>query len=178
MQRAGSAHPGKLVGYLVRARDAAASGFVDVAGLSLPVSADRQRVGIGGGGVELTVRLGARQRREARAPGAAGAKVIVRLAVVGTDRAGNSAQVGARDPATSLGGSRPRTRSTFPAASSTSSASVALTADPRKRRFSARPREIQEDVGGPGPRARPRRWRRRALRLSALGDVEESVAVH
>ena len=37
-----------------------ASGFVDVAGLSLPVSATAQRVGVGGGGVELIVKLNAR----------------------------------------------------------------------------------------------------------------------
>jgi hypothetical protein len=70
-----------------------ASGFVDVAGLALPVSAARQRVGVGGGGVRLTVRLPARARREAARAWRRGRRVTVRLGVVGTDRAGNSAEV-------------------------------------------------------------------------------------
>jgi Ca2+-binding RTX toxin-like protein len=70
-----------------------ASGFIDVAGLSLPISADRQRVGVGGGGVRLTVKLTARQRREAARAWKRGRRVRARLGVVGTDRAGNSAHV-------------------------------------------------------------------------------------
>jgi hypothetical protein len=70
-----------------------ASGFVDLAGLSLPVTADVQRVGIGGGGVKLTAKLNARQRREATRAWRRKRKVVVRLGVVATDRAGNSARV-------------------------------------------------------------------------------------
>ena len=70
-----------------------ASGFVDVAGLSLPLSADRQRVGIGGGGVELTVKLRRPPAPRGQPAPGGGAKVTVRLGVVGTDRAGNSTRV-------------------------------------------------------------------------------------
>jgi len=77
-----------------------ASGFIDIAGLSLPISADRQRVGVGGGGVRLTVKLSASQRREAGRAWARGRRVRARLGVVGTDRAGNSVQV--RVPAIQL----------------------------------------------------------------------------
>ena len=58
---------------LVGSGTISASGFIDIAGLSLPISADRQRVGVGGGGVRLTVKLGARARREAAARGPAAA---------------------------------------------------------------------------------------------------------
>jgi len=70
-----------------------ASGFVEIRGLALPISAAAQRVGVGGGGVELTARLDARQRREATRAWRRGRKVTLRLAVVGTDRAGNSKRV-------------------------------------------------------------------------------------
>jgi Ca2+-binding RTX toxin-like protein len=70
-----------------------ASGFVEIRGLALPISAAAQRVGVGGGGVELTARLDARQRREATRAWRAGRKVKLSLAVVGTDRAGNSKRV-------------------------------------------------------------------------------------
>ena len=70
-----------------------ASGFVEIAGLSLPISADRRRVGVGGGGVRLTVKLPARARREAARAWRRGRRVTMRLGVVGTDRAGNSARV-------------------------------------------------------------------------------------
>jgi Ca2+-binding RTX toxin-like protein len=78
----------------------AASGFVEVTGLALPISAKAQRVGVGGGGVVLTARLDARQRREAARAWRRGRKVTVRLAVVGIDRAGNSKRV--RAPAIRL----------------------------------------------------------------------------
>ena len=70
-----------------------ASGFVEIAGLSLPLSSNRQRVGVGGGGVELTVRLPSRARREAARAWRRGRRVVVRMGVVGTDRAGNSVRV-------------------------------------------------------------------------------------
>ncbi len=70
-----------------------ASGFIDVAGLSLPLSADRKTVGVGGGGVELTVKLTARARREATRAWRRGRRVRARIGVVGIDRAGNSARV-------------------------------------------------------------------------------------
>jgi hypothetical protein len=70
-----------------------ASGFVNVAGLSLPISSDRQRVGVGGGGVRLTVKLSSRARREATRAWRRKRRVVVRMGVVGIDRAGNSAHV-------------------------------------------------------------------------------------
>lgn len=73
-----------------------ASGFVEVGGLALPISAKAQRVGVGGGGVQLTAKLDARARREATRAWRRGRKVMVRLGVVGTDRAGNSVRVQAR----------------------------------------------------------------------------------
>ncbi len=77
-----------------------ASGFLDVAGLSLPISAQRRPVTVGGGGVQLTVKLSARQLRECRRAWARGRRVVARLGVVATDRAGNSTPV--RAPAVRL----------------------------------------------------------------------------
>jgi len=71
----------------------AASGFLDVAGLSLPLQSDRRRVSVAGGGVELTVRLRGRALRECRRALRRGRRVLVRMRVVGTDAAGNSAAV-------------------------------------------------------------------------------------
>ena len=50
-------------------------------------------VGVGGGGVELTVKLTARARREAARAWRRGRRVRARMGVVGIDRAGNSARV-------------------------------------------------------------------------------------
>ena len=71
----------------------AASGFLDAAGLSLPLQSDRRRVAVGGGAADLTVRLKGRQRREARRAIRKGRRVTVRMGVVATDVAGNSARV-------------------------------------------------------------------------------------
>lgn len=73
----------------------AASGFLDVAGLSLPLQSDRRRVAVAGGGVELTVRLRGRALRECRRALRRGRRVMVRMRVVATDAAGNSAAVAA-----------------------------------------------------------------------------------
>jgi hypothetical protein len=70
----------------------AASGFVDVAGLSLPLRTVRQRVGAAGGGVELRVRFTTSQLKEIRRVHRRGGRVVVRLGVVATDAAGNSAK--------------------------------------------------------------------------------------
>ena len=71
----------------------AASGYLDVAGLALPLKSDRRRVGVGGGGVSLTIRLSASQLRQARRALARKRRVFVRVGVVGTDQAGNSTAV-------------------------------------------------------------------------------------
>jgi len=68
----------------------AASGFLDVAGLSLPLTTVRGRVRVAGGGVELRMRFTARQLREIRRVHRRGGRVVVRLGVVATDAAGNS----------------------------------------------------------------------------------------
>ena len=70
----------------------AASGFIDIAGLSLPLANVSRPISVGGAGVELSIRLTARQLRETRRVLKRGRRVIVHLTVVGTDAAGNSAQ--------------------------------------------------------------------------------------
>ncbi len=68
----------------------AASGFLSLSGLSLPLTVARRPVAVAGGGVELFVSLGrARWQRALRAL-RRGRRVSVRLSVVATDRAGNS----------------------------------------------------------------------------------------
>lgn len=71
----------------------AASGFLDVAGLALPLQSDRRPIAVAGGGAVLTVRLSRRQRRECRRAFARRRRVTVRLGVVATDLTGNSAAV-------------------------------------------------------------------------------------
>lgn len=70
----------------------AASGFLDVAGLSLPLISNRRRVAVAGGGVTLTVKLKRRELRAARKALRAHRGVAARLTVVATDSAGNSAK--------------------------------------------------------------------------------------
>jgi hypothetical protein len=70
----------------------AASGFLDAAGLSLPLISNRRRVNVAGGGVTLTVKLKGRELRVARRALRARRRVVARLTVVATDRAGNSAK--------------------------------------------------------------------------------------
>lgn len=91
---------GKLLATSSERGTISASGFVAIRGLALPISAPARRVGVGGGSVKLTARLDARQRREAARAWRRGRKVTLRLAVVGTDRAGNSKRV--RAPAIEL----------------------------------------------------------------------------
>ncbi|HVF77786.1 MAG TPA: hypothetical protein VNA28_05770 [Solirubrobacteraceae bacterium] len=68
----------------------AASGFVDVAGLSLPLRTVRSRLSVAGGGVELRIRLSAGQLAQVRRAHRGRRRVVVRLGVVATDAAGNS----------------------------------------------------------------------------------------
>jgi RTX calcium-binding nonapeptide repeat (4 copies) len=68
----------------------AASGFVDVSGISLPIQSDRRRVAVAGGGVELTVRLKGGSLRRCRRAVGRGRPCSIRMWVVGTDLAGNS----------------------------------------------------------------------------------------
>lgn len=100
VQRAGKRYRARLLATSSERGTISASGFMEIGDLSLPISTDRQRVGVGGGGVELTFKLGARERREAAKAWRRNRKVTVRLGVVGIDRAGNSTQV--RAPAIRL----------------------------------------------------------------------------
>jgi hypothetical protein len=68
----------------------AASGFLDVAGISLPLQSDRRRLAVGGSGARLTVRLRARHLRLARRGLRRGRRATIRMWAVGTDLAGNS----------------------------------------------------------------------------------------
>jgi RTX calcium-binding nonapeptide repeat (4 copies) len=70
----------------------AASGFLDAGGLSLPLISNRRRVSVAGGGVTLTIKLKGRELRVARRALRARRRVVARLTVVATDRAGNSAK--------------------------------------------------------------------------------------
>ena len=72
---------------------AAASGFLDVAGLALPLKSNRGRIAVGGAGVTLTVKLSRRQMRQSRRALKRKRRVSVRLGVVATDLAGHSAAV-------------------------------------------------------------------------------------
>lgn len=67
-----------------------ASGFLNVAGLALPVRTDRRRVPVDGGGVMLTYRLTRGRWRAARAALRKRRRVELRLGVVATDLAGRS----------------------------------------------------------------------------------------
>jgi hypothetical protein len=67
-------------------------GYLDVAGLALPLQSRRQSIHVAGGGAELRIKLSRRLGREARRAFRRGRRVTVRLAVVATDSAGNSAQ--------------------------------------------------------------------------------------
>jgi hypothetical protein len=68
----------------------AASGFVDVAGISLPIQSDRRPVTVAGGGVQLTVRLKGGSLRRCRRAVQRRRPCSIRMWVVGTDLAGNS----------------------------------------------------------------------------------------
>ncbi len=69
-----------------------ASGFVEIAGLLLPLKTDRRRVRVGGAGVALTAKLSRKRWGQARRALQRGQRVIVRLGVVATDVAGNSSK--------------------------------------------------------------------------------------
>jgi hypothetical protein len=70
----------------------AASGFLDVGGISLPLQSDRKEVPVAGGGASLTVKLTSRDMRRAGRALRRGRRASIRMWVVGTDVAGNSRQ--------------------------------------------------------------------------------------
>jgi Ca2+-binding RTX toxin-like protein len=70
----------------------AASGSLDVAGISLPVQSTRERVAVAGGGAKLIVKLSRKHVRRARRALARGRRASLRMLAVATDLAGNSRQ--------------------------------------------------------------------------------------
>ena len=68
----------------------AASGSITIDGLALPLNVVRRQIAVAGGGAELAVKLTASQQRQALRALRRKRSVIVQLAVVATDRAGNS----------------------------------------------------------------------------------------
>jgi Ca2+-binding RTX toxin-like protein len=68
----------------------AASGRLDVSGISFPLQSDRRPVMVGGGGVRLTVDLRTRHVRLCRRALRRGRRCTLRMWAVGTDLAGNS----------------------------------------------------------------------------------------
>jgi RTX calcium-binding nonapeptide repeat (4 copies) len=68
----------------------AGSGSLDVAGVSLPIQAQRKRVTVAGGGARLAIRLTRRHIRMCRRALARGRRASIRMFAVGTDLAGNS----------------------------------------------------------------------------------------
>ena len=68
----------------------AASGSVTIDGLALPLKVVRRRIDVAGGGAELAVKLTSSQWRQSLQALRRHRSVVVRLAVVATDRAGNS----------------------------------------------------------------------------------------
>lgn len=68
-----------------------ASGFLDAGDISLPLDNASARVNVAGGGAELTIKLTGRSLREAKKALKRKRRVVIRLSVVATDAAGNSA---------------------------------------------------------------------------------------
>lgn len=73
----------------------AASGFLDVGGVSLPLQSDRKRVPVAGGGASLTVKLTSSHVGRARRALRRGRRAVVRMFAVATDLAGNSRRAAA-----------------------------------------------------------------------------------
>lgn len=92
VQRVGSAGVVRVAATASERGTLAASGFLDVAVLALPLLSRRERISVAGGGAELRLRLSAHQLREVRRVLRRGRRVRVRLRVVATDAAGNSGE--------------------------------------------------------------------------------------
>jgi hypothetical protein len=73
----------------------AASGFLEVGGILLPLQSDRKRVTVAGGGASLTIRLSKRHLRLCRNAFRRGRRASIRMWAVGTDLAGNSRRASA-----------------------------------------------------------------------------------
>ncbi len=91
LQRVGKRHRIRLAATSSERGALAASGFLDVNGLSLPLKGTRRSLAVAGGGVKLTIRLPRRHMAQCRRAFRKGRRVVARLSVVATDKAGNSA---------------------------------------------------------------------------------------
>jgi hypothetical protein len=91
LQRLGSRGAIKVVGTSSERGALGASGYVDIAGLQLPLGNVSKPIAVPGAGAELTLKLTKAQLREARKQLKRKRKVTVFLSVVATDAAGNSA---------------------------------------------------------------------------------------
>ena len=92
LQRIGPKGTVRLVATTSERGVVSASGQLVADGLALPVRSDRRRIDVAGGGAVLTVKVRGRALREARRVLRRGKRAFVRLGVVATDAAGNSAQ--------------------------------------------------------------------------------------
>ncbi|CAA9533661.1 MAG: Alkaline phosphatase [uncultured Solirubrobacteraceae bacterium] len=92
VQRIGAAATVRVTATTSERGTLAASGFLDVGGLNLPLQSRRERVTVAGGGAQIRIRLSSSQVRRVRAALRRSRRVTVRLGVVATDAAGNSAE--------------------------------------------------------------------------------------
>jgi hypothetical protein len=90
-QRLGSRGVVRVVGTSSERGTLGASGYVDIAGLRLPLGNVSKPIAVPGAGAELALKLTKAQLREARKQLKRKKKVTVHLSVVATDAAGNSA---------------------------------------------------------------------------------------
>lgn len=91
MQRVGRTRKFFIAATMTERGRLATSGRLVAAGLFLPLKSKAKRVTVPGQGVELVVRLGRRAMRAAKRSWRRGRRVYVRMDVVATDEAGNSA---------------------------------------------------------------------------------------
>jgi len=91
-QRLRSSGAVRLLATSSEAGTVAASGFVEIAGVRLPLQTVRRTVALAGAGVAIDLRMTAAQRARARRALARGRRVRVVAAVVGTDATGNTSE--------------------------------------------------------------------------------------
>jgi hypothetical protein len=91
LQKLGQRGVVRVVGTSSERGTLGASGYIDIAGLRLPLGNVSRPVNVPGGGAELTLKLTKAQLREAKKMLKRKRRVTVHLSVVATDAAGNSA---------------------------------------------------------------------------------------
>lgn len=95
VQRLGRSRTVRVAATSTERGSLAASGLLDVGGLSLALRSARKRLTVAGGGVEIAIRLSPRQWRECLRAFRKRRRVTARLSVVATDSAGNSRRANA-----------------------------------------------------------------------------------